>query len=203
MAHGSSGNDTATAVPILVTYAAVDDSGNNAKPVRRRVYVLCKAPEFACPADDASSLPMCSANRICGVQLDSGAANTSVNLDAQLIPRFSLNGPSTMVVRQGTPYVPCRGSVTTSCEPGVTATLKRTGDLANEASSVGLPAGSVCVAWRTACKCCALPEPVGARVHTKHQQPTAVRPSGASVLWHRHPRARQLLHHLPPHVAEH
>ncbi|KAG2491872.1 hypothetical protein HYH03_009825 [Edaphochlamys debaryana] len=130
------GNDTETAVPYLITYSAVDDAGNTAARVRRRVYIMCRAPEFACPADDDGDTLRCSFNQICGVATtdsneddDTDAATTAAQA---LVPTLALNGEQVLTVSQGFVYAPCRAGSTGVCEAGATATLKSPGDLSSQ-----------------------------------------------------------------------
>ncbi|GFR50777.1 hypothetical protein Agub_g13042 [Astrephomene gubernaculifera] len=141
------GNDTSSSVPYLITYSAIDSSGNAALVARRRVYILCTDPEFACPREGDTDPLTCSTGRICGLVSSSSSSTapsssatsssssstttttTSGNSDSLLVPRFTLNSAATVAVAQGASYPVCRDGVTSTCEPGATATLKTSGDL--------------------------------------------------------------------------
>ncbi|KXZ51178.1 hypothetical protein GPECTOR_13g665 [Gonium pectorale] len=151
------GNDTSPAsTPYTITYSAVDGAGNTAVPARRRVHVLCRPPEFACPGDLPGDPLTCSSARICGLAAVEGAsgsnrmtstANSTQDggavavvveslpgglrgtVEAQMIPRFILNSDPVVTISQGASYPVCRDGVMDECEPGGTATLKTQGDM--------------------------------------------------------------------------
>ncbi|KAG2499887.1 hypothetical protein HYH03_002176 [Edaphochlamys debaryana] len=151
------GNGTGEGVlPYLIRYTAVDEAGNLATPVYRRVYVLCPPPEFACPSDPGAGLT-CSTGGACGLhlpfvgngittdwssndtqatlstgtglQLTTTASVSSFSTLSGFVPRLTLNADSVITITQGSSYQPCRGGVTEGCEPGATATLGAPGDL--------------------------------------------------------------------------
>ncbi|PNH11248.1 hypothetical protein TSOC_001938, partial [Tetrabaena socialis] len=123
-------NDTSSGVPYLVTYSAIDGYSNPAKLVRRRVYVLCHSPEFACPVAEPTDSATCSSGGICGLASTPATSDTSSSTgDSLLVPSFKLLSDPTISIKQGAAYQPCRGSSTTNCEPGGLATLKAAGDL--------------------------------------------------------------------------
>ncbi|PNH01163.1 hypothetical protein TSOC_012961 [Tetrabaena socialis] len=130
----STSSPTGGGVPYLVTYSAVDGYGNAATLVRRRVYVLCRSPEFACPVAEPTDSATCSSGGICGLASTPAASgnnssSSSSTGDSVLVPSFKLLSDPTIAIRKGAAYQPCRSGTTTDCEPGGVATLKAAGDL--------------------------------------------------------------------------
>ncbi|EFJ51847.1 hypothetical protein VOLCADRAFT_87436 [Volvox carteri f. nagariensis] len=74
------GDEAAGGVPYLITYDVVDDAGNRASTVYRRVYVVCPAPEYECPREDEDSPRACSKGGMCGVTglVSNQAASTTI-----------------------------------------------------------------------------------------------------------------------------
>jgi hypothetical protein len=146
------GDGTNGGLPYIVVYDAVDDAGNRAETVYRRVYVTCAPPEYECPPrelDDGSVTRTCSRAGICGVDqlpdLTTSGGRSSASEDEsapeEQIPWLALNGEQTVTIKAGTVYLPC-GAVASDCDPGSTATLGTFGDLDHKASPA-CPANTV------------------------------------------------------------
>ncbi|KXZ41637.1 hypothetical protein GPECTOR_350g101 [Gonium pectorale] len=160
-AYGSAAVDTSRPTPpgsaysYMVEYQVSDLSGNVALPARRLIALVCAPTERNCT--DASGLPSCTRNGMCGsadlinaLDLNSNSTSGSSSLaptgSSSLTPTaaaltLTLVGPREVRVVQGTPYDRCSSQVPKDqpCDPGAVAVDSREGSLDLRVRVCGAP----------------------------------------------------------------